>query len=198
MMNFVPVLPYETILISDFNDNIYWVMSRILTKQFEDQWIANLSSFSDINPCIELVDKILCLKIWTYMIYDIWYLDISYKDPKFDICDQIISGTNLPFMQEALPLLIKLLPPPMMICNKLVHFANVFFGVTTRGVHIDQTLALSCSNISKQLGTIFPVLTSDNISFYEPATTENMLWAKSVRKCVFLVHFPGEGGRKED
>ena len=110
----------------------------------------------------------------------------------------MISGTNLPFMQEGLPLLIKLLPPPMMICNKLVHFANVFFGVTTRRVHIDQTLALSCSNISKQLGTIFPVLTSDNISFYEPATSENMLRAKSVRKCVFLVHFPGEGGREED
>ena len=42
-------------------------------------------------------------------------------------------------MQEGLPLLIKLLPPPMMICNKLVHFANVFFGVSTGGVHIDQT-----------------------------------------------------------
>ena len=34
-----------------------------------------------------------------------------------------------------------------MICNKLVHFANVFFGVSTGGVHIDQTPGLLCSNM---------------------------------------------------
>ena len=45
---------------------------------------------------------------------------------------------------------------PVMICNKLVHFANVFLQVL-EGRHIDQTLALLCSNISKQVGTIFPV-----------------------------------------
>ena len=46
--------------------------------------------------------------------------------------------------------------PVLMICNKLVHFANVFFGVSTGGVHIDQTPGLLCSNMSKQEG--------DNIS----------------------------------
>ena len=53
---------------------------------------------------------------------------------------------------------------PVMICNKLVHFANVFLQVL-EGRHIDQTLALLCSNISKQVGTIFPVWTSGTISF---------------------------------
>ena len=99
-------------------------------------------------------------------------------------------------MQEALPLLIKLLPPPMMICNKLVHFANVFFGVTTRGVHIDQTLALSCSNISKQLGTIFPVLTSDNISFLWTGHYRKYVVGEICSKMCFLGSLPR--GRREE
>ena len=99
-------------------------------------------------------------------------------------------------MQEGLPLLIKLLPPSMMICNKLVHFANVFFGVTTRGVHIDQTLALSCSNISKQLGTIFPVLTSDNISFLWTGHYRKYVVGEICSKMCFLGSLPR--GRREE
>ena len=97
---------------------------------------------------------------------------------------------------KRVPLLIKLLPPPMMICNKLVHFANVFFGVTTRGVHIDQTLALSCSNISKQLGTIFPVLTSDNISFLWTGHYRKYVVGEICSKMCFLGSLPR--GRREE
>ena len=79
--------------------------------------------------------------------------------------------------------------PVLMICNKLVHFANVFFGVSTGGVHIDQTPGLLCSNMSQQAGTIFPVW----FSFLNWSAFGNVLWLKSVPKCVFLVQLPWEG-----